>query len=51
MTHQAQATKLTDSILEYFDSYRLATVAPIVCEIEAALKAAYAQGVVDGKKS
>lgn len=45
---RAKAQKVAGEILGYFESYNLAAITPIVCEIEAALYDAYGRGVSGG---
>ena len=43
------AYELAMRLLEYFDSYKLATIAPIVCELEKALDQEYRRGVEESR--
>jgi hypothetical protein len=47
--HFQASWKVAFSILEYFDSYRLGSVAPIAAEIEKAMDAAYQEGASDAR--
>jgi hypothetical protein len=44
-TTEVDVHKLLDSLLEYFDHYWLATVAPLVAELELALDSEYRRGI------
>jgi len=45
---ETDPARLAERILGYFDSYSLASVAPIVSELKAALDAEYLRGVGRG---
>ncbi len=51
ITPEVDANVLVDRLLEYFDSYKLATIAPLVCELEKALDQEYRRGVEEARQA